>query len=217
MASELDTQAEDSELEKSSDVEPFVSSDTDDLSQKHEINAIQIRQMEEDNKVNLNNNNNIKAAYGRQQVEDGAALDERAREARNFRLMGRLHLWSKIKFVNRSKELPWNGKLAKTMYRLCHVAKQHQVVYWDTYKKLVPDIIGAKRSQVSKSIGERFKIKFKKASVLNPKNLYLMLFFIVEFDKLPNLNTILDGRVNRESYGKFFDFFLCYGVADGAE
>ena len=112
----------------------------------------------------------MKAAYVRQQVEDGAALDDRAREARNFRLMGRLHLWSMVKFVNCTENLPWTGALARTMYKLCHVEKKDQQMYWDTYKKLVQEIIGAKQSQVSKSIGERFKRKYTN------KDLYKMFY-----------------------------------------
>ena len=104
-------------------------------------------------------NESIKAAYERQQMEDGAILDNAAREVRNFRLMGRLHLWSKIKFVHKNEDLPWRGPLANTMYCLCHVEKRDQKAFWKTYKKLIPELIAAKRSQVSKSVGERFKGK----------------------------------------------------------
>src|SRR5688572_24614108 len=78
MASELETQAEELELEETSDVEPFISSDTDDLSQIHEISASNLRGWTKDNGAFKANDNSMRAAYVQQQVEDGSALDDRA-------------------------------------------------------------------------------------------------------------------------------------------
>ena len=44
-----------------------------------------------------------------------------------------------------------------------------------------------------------------------------MHFDSVEYNKMPDMKHIFEGRKNREAYGKFCDYFLGYGVSDGTD
>ena len=63
----------------------------------------------------------VKNHYIESQVKDGASIDTKKQEHRNFRQMGHDHLWSKVKFINSRENIPWNGPMAKYMYKLCDV------------------------------------------------------------------------------------------------
>ena len=92
-------------------------------------------------------------------MKDGASIDTKKQEHRNFRQMGCDHLWSKVKFINSCENIPWNGPMAKYMYKLCDVQNSEQQEFWLNYSPELRGIIASKRAQVCKSIGERFKSK----------------------------------------------------------
>ena len=101
----------------------------------------------------------IKNHYIESQVKHGASIDTNKQEHRNFRQMGRDHLWSKVKFINSHENIPWNGPMAKYMYKQCDVQKSEQQEFWMNYSPELRGLIASKRAQVCKSIGEWFKSK----------------------------------------------------------
>ena len=101
----------------------------------------------------------IKNHYIESQVKDGASMDTKKQEHRYFRQMGCDHLWSKVKFINSCENIPWNGLMAKYMYKLCEIQKSEQQEFWLNYSPELGGVIASKRAQVCKSIGERFKSK----------------------------------------------------------
>lgn len=111
---------------------------------------------------NVNNCEKEKAMrhFSERQIKDGAALENKEQEKRHFRQMGREHLWSKVKFINSYEKLSWNGAMAKFMYKLCDIQRDDRKDFWDAYSPELRGLIGSKRAQVSKSIGERFKSKY---------------------------------------------------------
>jgi len=110
------------------------------------------------------NNQLLMKHYGERQIRDGPALGCDRRERRNIRQMGRYYLWSKVKFINSKEKLEWNGRMARLMYKLCDVHKEDQEEFWRTHSPELRSLIGSKRAQISKSIGERFKSKYRCSS-----------------------------------------------------
>lgn len=153
------------DMENKSEEDKLDHVDTVDELIPKEIGIVQESSSDNSSKVstvcNVQNCDQYKAMkhFRERQIKDGAALQNSERDKRYFRQMEREHLWSKVKFINSHEKLPWDGAMTKYMYKLCEVKREDRKDFWAAYSPELHGLIGSKRAQVSKSIGEQFRSK----------------------------------------------------------